>query len=183
MSDEPRTTGEVFTKHITGLRDLEFERMKTLEGRGALILRTDLAFLTAVAAIATFTIGRASPFYVSPITAVLAVVGVAAFVVSIVFAARVQAGTGKYMLTDDKTLDLMVGEKWAVSASEAGKTAAKRDVEFIQSIRPQNEERAGRLKKALGFQIAFILFFVLAGGIEIGNRVGAIDRLIAHFTT
>jgi hypothetical protein len=171
MSGEPRV-GEDFAEHILDLRGVEFDRMKTLEGRGALILRTDLAILGGAAALATFTLGRsASPLHVSPATAVGAILSLIAFVVSILHAARVQGGTSDYMLTSDETLDKMVGEKWRAPAEEAGLITSKRNVESIQSLRPENEVRAKRLKKALRFQIAFILLLVVTGTIEIGARL------------
>jgi hypothetical protein len=181
VADNDRT-GQVFSEHIAGLRDLEFDRMKTLEGRGALILRTDLALLTAAAAIATFTIGRSMPLHVAPITAFVTLIAVGTFVLSVIFAARVQAGTSEYMLTSDSTLDLMVGEKWNVSDGEAGQIAAIRDVEFVKSVRPENQVRANQLKRALRSQIAFVLLLVLAGSVEVCDRLGAVKNLCMLMT-
>jgi hypothetical protein len=175
--------GEVFSEHISGLRDLEFDRMKTLEARGALILRTDLALLAAGAAIATFTIGRSSILHVSPFAAVVALAAVGSFVFSMTYASRVQAGTSEYMLTSDDTLDLMVGEKWRVPAAEAGQIAAIRDVEFIKSVRPENQARANRLKTALNFQIAFVLLLVLAGAVELADRLTVTKDLCQLLTS
>lgn len=171
MSDETRGS-EVFSDHILDLRSVEFDRMKTLEGRGALILRTDLAIIGAAAALATFTIGRPpTSFHISVWTAIGASLALVAFVFSVVYAARVQGGTSDYKLTSDETLDKMVGEKWGVSANEAGKIISNRNVESIKSLRPENGERANRLKKALRFQIAFILLLVATATTEIVARL------------
>lgn len=171
MSNE--TPGrETFSDHILDLRGVEFDRMKTLEGRGALILRTNLAILGAAAAIATFTIGRSpSGLHISAWTAAGAFVALVAFVLSLVYAARVQGGTSDYKLTSDETLNLMVGDKWGVSANEAGNITSKRNVESIQSLRPANNDRAKRLQKALRYEIVFILLLVATGAAEIIARL------------
>jgi hypothetical protein len=162
---------EVLADHILDLRGVEFERMKTLEGRGALILRTDLAIIGAAAALATFTIGRSpTGLHMSLWTAIGAGLALLAFVVSVVYAARVQGGTSDYKLTTDGTLNLMVGEKWGVSANEAANITSKRNVEVIQSLRPENDDRAKRLKWALRCQIAFILLLVVTSIAEIAVR-------------
>jgi hypothetical protein len=163
---------EVLADHILDLRGAEFERMKTLESRGALILRTDLAIIGAAAALATFTIGRSpTGLHVALWTGIGAGLALVAFVVSVVYAARVQGGTSDYKLTSDSTLDKMVGEKWGVSANEAAKITSKRNVESIQSLRPENDARANRLKWALRYQIAFILLLVAAATTEIAVRL------------
>lgn len=163
---------EVFADHILDLRGVEFERMKMLEGRGALILRTDLAIIGAAAALVTFTIGRSpAGLHISLWTGIGAGLAVITFVASVVYAACVQGGTSDYKLTSDGTLDKMVGEKWGVSANEAGKITSKRNVESIQSLRPENDDRAKRLKWALRYQIAFILLLVAAATAEIAVRL------------
>lgn len=58
---DPDNTGEVLGDHIALVRQLEFDRMKTLESRGERVLRTDLAVLAAVVAGLTLLLGRSVP--------------------------------------------------------------------------------------------------------------------------
>lgn len=170
VADDDRPD-EVFAHHISQLRDLQFDRMKTLQGRGALILKTDLAVLTAAGALAALTIGRSSSFRLAPETATFVVLGLLAFIFSLAYSALVQAGTSDYMLTDDKILDLMVGAKWQAAADEARFVVANRGVDTIKSLDRANALRAKRLQKALAFQLAYVLLLVLATVFEICARI------------
>lgn len=154
MAEGDDTRGEVFADHVSQLRDLQFDRMKTLQGRGALVLQTDLALLTAIGALTALTIGRTSPFRLAPETAAFLILSLLAFVGSVVYSAFVQAGTSDYMLTDSATLDLMVGEKWKASSEEARFVVTNRGIDTVKSLDLANSRRATRLQRALSFQLA-----------------------------
>lgn len=146
--------------------------MKTLEGRGELVFRTDLAIFAAVVAAAALVIGRSTPAQLHTAT-VWALLGSVLFLIpSLCYGALVQSGTSKYSLTKEQTLQTMVREKWDAPEREARFIIASRDVESIGTLRTANQRRAKRLQRAVFFQITFVLLVVVAVVVEAFARIG-----------
>ncbi|KJV02861.1 hypothetical protein ACN9MI_09870 [Rhodococcoides fascians] len=169
--DETTEHGVVFGDFIANGRDLEFDRQKTLEGRGGLIFRNDLAIVTAVVAIAAFAIGRFGPFRIETASFVVLGLSVCALVPSLIYSAVVQSGTSQYSLVSDETLNMMIGEKWGSSENHARFIVAARNVETLQTLRKANQSRAQNLKLALRLQIAFVFLLIAAVLTEVGLRI------------
>lgn len=175
-------TGLVFSEWISDLRSLEFQRMQTLEARGARICQTNLAILTGGIAVAAFLLGKLNPSAITPVSGAVLTDALLALIASLVYGSVVQAGTSKYLLADKDTLGKMVGSKWQRPTSEARFNCARRDVETINSLSEENETRAKRLQKALDFQIAFVVLVSLAIAIEIAGRVAHLEHLYFHWS-
>lgn len=167
---DPDNTGEVLGDHIALVRQLEFDRMKTLEGRGERVLRTDLAILAAVVAGLTLLLGRSVPQHLHTATFWTLVASAVLLTPSLCCAALVQGATSKYSLTDGPTLRRMVDEKWDVPEREARFVVANRDIESISTLRVANNRRARLLRFAVLFQVAFVVGLIAAVTVEIVSR-------------
>lgn len=144
--------------------------MQILEARGTRISQANLAILTSVLAIATLLADKFKPSDATPSSLILLASGGAALIASLVYASLVHAGTSKVSLTDDATLDKMVGEKFECPAVEARFITANRDADTVKSLYAANERRGAHLKVALTLQVLFVIFLALAIAMELSAR-------------
>ncbi|MFI2837547.1 hypothetical protein [Mycolicibacterium sp. PDY-3] len=164
-------SGQVFADYISRGRELEFQRMQTLEARGARVSQTNLAVLTAFLAIAALFAEKFKPSEATPAAMVFLASGAAALVASLIYASLAHAGTSKIKLTSNATLELMVGKNFRDSDVQARFVAANRDADTVKSLYAANEKRAAHLEIALALQILFVIYLALAISVEVLGRL------------
>lgn len=158
---------EVFSSHLSDLLQREHDRMATLTARGEGIARTVLSLATVLVALSALALG--TDVGVRPHAATWWIVGAAgtAALAALVASSLAQAAPTKIEATDDRTMELMVGEKWDGLDDDPRRIVAKRTVEGIKSLRRGNRTRAKQAQFALWAQFAFVLLLLVAVTVEI----------------
>src|SRR5205807_1741938 len=109
---------DVYSSHLSGLLQREYDRMATLTDRGEGISRTVLSLATVLVALSALALG--TDLGVRPNAATWWIVGAAGIAALAALAASslAQASPTKIKATDDRTMDAMVDEKWATPGDD-----------------------------------------------------------------
>lgn len=162
--------GKVFEQLVTAVAAAEFERKKTLEGRGATIVTTSTSLLTLIFALTVIVTGKDHVFE-SHCAVILLLASLAAFVISAVIAIFIAASGTTYSLTGRDTLErLTANENWEDrTEDDARRMWVNRQVKTIGKLRTGNNRKAKAVTWSLAVQVLAIALLSASVAIELRN--------------
>ncbi|MGW0036179.1 hypothetical protein [Gordonia sp. NPDC003376] len=138
-----------------------------MTARGEVIARTVLSILTVLVAAAALALGAS--IGIRPHTATWIIAGVAALlgIGALAAASLAQSAPSQILSTSNTMLVRMIGDKWIDQDDDPQRVVAKRHVEAIIALRKANERRACQAKRALQFQLGFVVVLIAAVATEV----------------
>jgi Enoyl-(Acyl carrier protein) reductase len=145
----------------------EFDRKKTLEGRGTTILTTSGSLLTLIFGLTVVVSGKDAKFE-NPWAVMFLMGALFAFVVSAVIAIYIAAWGSTYLLaSDDMLAGLTTHQWWEMSEDEARRTWVARQVNTARSLRKSNHSKVEWIKRSLIAQVAAVALLSASVAIEL----------------
>jgi hypothetical protein len=157
---------------IESLVTAEFDRRKTLEGRGATLLTASGTMLTLIFGLTVLVTGKDAVF-ADRCAVDLLIAALAAFVVSAVVAIFVQTYGFKYRTPSREFLREVVddNDNWGRRADDAARMWARRRVNTIASLREGNNTKAVLVAVSLWSQVIAIALLSGSVGLELHHRL------------
>ena len=165
--------GLVFQSLVKDALAHEFERRKSLESKGAVLLTASGSMVTLILGLTLLVLGK--DFVLANRDAVKALcAALVAFVVSATAAIVVQAFAFKYDVVKQDDLDKIVKDNgyWFSTENRATRDSVGISVETIRSLRKGNRIKAWFLLCSLGSQLLAIALLSWAIAIELWGRLG-----------
>jgi hypothetical protein len=145
----------------------EFDRKKTLEGRGTTILTTSGSLLTLIFGLTVVVSGKDARFE-DPWAVTLLMGSLFAFVVSAVIAIFVAVYGSKYKLADPDFLDsLTTHEMWEENEDQARRIWVRRQINTAISLRKGNNRKVKLVTWSLAAQVLAITLLSLSVAVEL----------------
>lgn len=172
IPDPISPAGKVYDGMIENLLTAEFDRRKTLEGRGATLMAASGTMLTLIFGLTVIVTGK-DPVFKSGCAVDLLLAALAAFVVSAVTAIFVQTYGFKYQTASRDFLREVVenNDNWARRADDAARMWAVRRVNTITSLREGNNAKACLVTASLWAQVVAIGLLSASVGVELSGRL------------
>ncbi len=171
--DPVAPAGKVWQSMVSDLLAAEFDRRKTLEGRGATLLTASVSLVTLIFGLTVIVTGKdhvfANRYAVFTLLAALV-----AFVISAVIAIVVQTRGFDYDVVKRKSLKQLTDPNapfWAKSADDAVRADVSQHVKTICSLRDGNDTMATRVTWSLRFQLLAIVLLSVSVGLELHARI------------
>ena len=164
--------GKIYQSMVSDHLAAEFDRRKTLEGRGATLLTASVSLVTLIFGLTVIVTGKdhvfANRYAVFTLLAALV-----AFVISAVIAIVVQTRGFSYKVIDHESLKKLAGtnEAWAQTADHAVRADVSQHVRTICSLRDGNDAMATRVTWSLRFQLLAIALLSASVGLELYVRI------------
>jgi hypothetical protein len=151
--------GRTFAAFIERELEVERERRRSLDARGAAVVTTSGSLTTLLAAVGAFVGGRPGfhllPGSVGPLTLTLLAFASAAVCGIVV------TGLPWYEVAAPDQLRTMLAEKWRTDEVDARNYTAELDVDTIESLRKGNKTKAEWLVRALVAQVVGLFSLTL----------------------
>ena len=170
MTTDP-SAGDVFDTMVGAVLGAEYERRKTLDGRGAILVATSASMLTLVLGLTVIVTGKELVLHSSTAVAFL-ILALVLFVVAAMTATVVQTYGFRYSVPDRGLLRaLTADENWARTADDARRMWVSRQVDTIVTLRQGNDIRANLLSFGLMVQMVAVVMLGAAVVIELHARL------------
>jgi hypothetical protein len=160
--------GKVYEQLVSAVTTAEFDRKKTLEGRGATIITTSTSLLALIFGLTVIVTGKEHLFH-SHCAVKLLIASLAAFVLSAVIAIFIATYGTAYRLTGPETLEHLTDHKnWEDrTEDDARRMWVNRQVNTINTLRRGNDRKAKAVTWSLAVQVLAIALLSAAAAIEI----------------
>lgn len=165
-SDSP--AGKVYEQLVATIVAAEFDRKKTLEGRGATILTASGTLLTLIFGVTVLVTGKDYVFG-SGLSALLLMASLAAFVVSATIAIFIAAYGTAYTLVGRETLERLTGDEFWENKTEddARRMWVQRQVNTIKTLRTGNDRKATAVIWSLVAQVVAVSLLSASVAVEL----------------
>jgi hypothetical protein len=168
VDDDASPAGRVYQSTVSALLAAEFERRKTLDGRGSTLLTASSTLLTLIFGLTVLVTGKDAVF--ADKWAVGLLIGaLLAFVSSAVFAIVTMTYGFKYKVPSCDSLKDLAGtnEAWAKTADHAVRADVSQLVTTICSLRPVNRTKADLVTASLVFQMLALAMLSASVGCQL----------------
>jgi len=161
---------EVYQTIVEAALASEEDRTKTVEGRGAAIIRTSTTMLTLIFGLSIIVSGKDYTFK-SHYAILFLAIALVAFVIAAVIALIVQVYGPRYRVISTATLESLVENiNWNRTADDARRMWINREIETIRTVRHNNDAKATLVHTSLGLEIAAITLLTTSLAFEFYTR-------------
>jgi hypothetical protein len=167
-ADDVSAAGKVYEQMVGAVVAAEFDRKKTLEGRGTTILTTSGSLLTLIFGLTVVVSGKDTRFE-NQWAVMFLMASLLAFVVSAFIAIFIAINGSTYTLAGQPLLEsLTTNETWEdKSEDEARRIWVKRQVNTSLSLRKGNNRKAKAVTWSLGTQVLAVTLLSLSVVVEL----------------
>lgn len=175
-ADVVSAAGKIYEQMVGAVVAAEFDRKKTLEGRGATILTTSGSLLTLIFGLTVVVTGKDAKFG-NPWAVLFLMASLLAFVVSAVIAIFIAINGSKYTLAGRPLLEsLTENEIWEdKSEDEARRIWVKRQVNTGLTLRKGNNRKAKAVTWSLAAQVLAVTLLSLSVVVELWPCLCSVD--------
>ena len=172
MTTEASAAGKIYEQVTAAVVASEFDRKKTLEGRGSTLVTASASLLTLTFGVIFVVTGK-DYLFKSGWAVGLLLASLAAFLVSAVIAVFVAVEGTEYAVIADETLDaLTTGDKWNKTEDNARLMWVRRQVDTAKSLRESNNKNVTRVAWSLWIQVLAIALLAGSVVVELSDRSG-----------
>jgi hypothetical protein len=166
--------GKIYEQMVGAVVAAEFDRKKTLEGRGTTILTTSGSLLALIFGLTVVVSGK-DPKFGNHCAILLLMASLLAFVVSAVIGIFIAINGSKYTLAGRRLLESLTGnETWEdQSEDEARRMWVKRQVNTSLSLRRGNNRKAKAVTWSLAAQVLAVTLLSVSLGVELWPKLAA----------
>jgi hypothetical protein len=170
-AEKVHPAGKIYEQLAASVVATEFDRKKTLEGRGTAILTTSGSLLTLIFGLTVVVSGKGARFQ-NHWAVVLLMASLVAFVVSAVVAIFIATYGSKYTLPAQSWLETLTeNEAWEDTTEhaedDARRTWVKRQINTTVSLRKGNNRKAKAVTWSLAAQVLAITLLALSVAVEL----------------
>ena len=172
MTTEASAAGKIYEQVTAAVVASEFDRKKTLEGRGSTLVTASASLLTLTFGVIFVVTGK-DYLFKSGWAVGLLLASLAAFLVSAVIAVFVAVEGTEYAVIADETLDALTTEdKWNKTEDNARLMWVRRQVDTAKSLRESNNKNVTRVAWSLWIQVLAIALLAGSVVVELSDRSG-----------
>jgi hypothetical protein len=167
--DPVSPAGKVWQSMVSDLLAAEFDRRKTLEGRGATLMTASVSLVTLIFALTVILTGKDHVF-ANRYAVYFLLAALVSFVISAVIAIVVQTRGFNYDVIKRQTLKRLTDPNapfWDMSTADAVRADVSQHVKTICSLRDGNDSMATRLTWSLRAQLAAIILLSVSIALEL----------------
>jgi hypothetical protein len=170
--DDVSPAAKIYQSMASDLLAAEFERRKTLEGRGATLLTASASLVTLIFGLTVVVTGKDHVF-ANHTAVILLCLALVPFVLSALIALAVQTYGFKYQVIDRKSLDKLAEthEFWVRSADYAVRDDVSQQVKTISTLRGGNDTMAALVLVSLAFEVLATILLSISVGLELYTRL------------
>jgi hypothetical protein len=171
--DTVSPAGKVWQSMVSDLLVAEFDRRKTLDGRGATLLTASVSLVTLIFGLTVIVTGK-DPVFANHYAVLTLLAALVAFVVSAVIAIVVQTRGFSYDVVKCKSLKQLTDPNapfWALSADDAVRHDVSQHVKTICSLRDSNNVKAKLVTASLVFQVLAVFLLSVSLGFDLYPRI------------
>ncbi|OAT67104.1 hypothetical protein AWB85_13090 [Mycobacteroides immunogenum] len=162
--------GKVYQLMVASLLATEFDRKKTLEARGAVLVTSSVSLLTLVSGVMVLLVGKDYVFR-DHCSFMILLGALLAFIASAVCAIFVQTYGFGYTVMDRATLkNLENNSNWSRTADDAARNWVHWQVISICSLRESNGIKANLVVCGLALQVLAIILLSGSLGLELSSK-------------
>lgn len=162
--------GKVYQLMVASLLATEFDRKKTLEARGAVLVTSSVSLLTLVSGVMVLLVGKDYVFR-DHCSFMILLGALLAFIASAVCAVFVQTYGFGYTVMDRATLkNLENNSNWSRTADDAARNWVHWQVISICSLRESNGIKANLIVCGLALQVLAIILLSGSLGLELSSK-------------
>lgn len=162
--------GKVYQLMVASLLATEFDRKKTLEARGAVLVTSSVSLLTLVSGVMVLLVGKDYVFR-DHCSFMILLGALLAFIASAVCAIFVQTYGFGYTVMDRATLkNLENNSNWSRTADDAARNWVHWQVISICSLRESNGIKANLVVCGLALQVLAIILLSGSLGLELSGK-------------
>ncbi len=163
--------GKVYQLMVASLLATEFDRKKTLEARGAILVTSSVSLLTLVTGVTVLVMGKEYVFR-DHCSFIILLGALLAFIASATCVIFVQTYGFGYTVMDRETLkSLENNSNWSRTADDAARNWVHWQVISIGSLRESNGIKANLVVCGLALQVLAIVLLSAAVGLELSSRL------------
>ncbi|OBH00096.1 hypothetical protein [Mycobacterium sp. E3247] len=153
---------------VADLLQVEFDRRKAFEARGAALLTASATLLTLIFGLSVFITGK-DPVFKNDWALGFLCAALVAFVIAAVVAIFVQARGFDFLTVKEKSLLQITSENsfWGQSADFAVRADVAQKVQMLCSLRRGNNTMATLVSASLWFEVAAIGLLSVSVGVEL----------------
>jgi hypothetical protein len=167
QEDSHEDRGTVWFDYVQRQLDAEHDRFKTLDNKGNTLITSSGTFVTLIFAVGALTINRTG-FVPSRSAVVLALIGLALFVLAALSGVMVTSAVRYVALSSTSLESIRVTKRWWNATERAARRTLMRwDVESLRTLRVANRRKSRVLRCGHLLQIAAALVLSSSAGVAL----------------